>query len=495
MTADRTVALWSRFAALAVTLLIPGSGSLWIDEAQTFRHVAQPTLAALSRGLLADQYSEGLMPLSMLVAWLGGQLIGTNEWQMRAPNILWAALAVLAFARLGRLWRVPTAPIIVALQPFLWYYGNEARPYALQIACGAWLAAGCGEILQSRRLDGRTLLPVLVAAAALVASTMFGMITVVAVVMFLAVLGWREGWVVTRGARVQTALGVVWCTGLTAYYIWKVATGAKGARLWDVGVQNLGFALYELMGFTGLGPGRDELRQLARADGVVGAVTGLAADPVLPALLLLLLSVIAIAMVRGWQREERRRELIVYLGVCALVMGTTFTLALLARFPFWGRHLAPIFPFYCAVLVLGVASLRRSARSPALRIGVPLALVLVLAASSAQLRWSPRHARDDYRSASEIALAALRAGRDVWWSADPQAAAYYGLPVATKGSSGQVAHLLTDRPGRGKILPAPDMIITSKRDIFDPAGEIGRIISAQHFRPTHRLKALTVWER
>jgi hypothetical protein len=39
------------------------------------------------------------------------------------------------------------------------------------------------------------------------------------------------------------------------------------------------------------------------------------------------------------------------------------------------------------------------------------------------------------------------------------------------------------------------MIVMSKRDIFDPAGELGRIISAQHFRPTHRLKAFTVWER
>jgi hypothetical protein len=496
MISDRTIAIWSAFTALAITLLIPGSGSLWIDEAQTFHHVAQPTFSALWRDLLADQKSEGLMPLGMFVAWVSGQLIGSSEWQMRAPNILWAALTVLAFVRLGRLWHAPSAPILVAVQPFLWYYGNEARPYALQIACGAWLAVGCAEVLESRRLDARTLLPILVASAALVASTMFGIITAVAVAMILAALGWHERWVITRGAQAEMVLGVLWWASLGAYYVWKVASGAKGARLWDVGLQNLGFAFYEFSGFAGLGPGRDELRQLGRTGGVAGAVYGLAADPVWIVLLLALLSAVAVALRLAWQREERRRELLVYAGVCALVVGTTFTLSLLAGFPFWGRHLAPIFPFYCALLALGVESLRRTSWPQLLRVGVVASLLMVLAFSSAQLRWSSRHAKDDYRSAATIALTALRAGRNVWWSADSEAAAYYGLPLLKEvGRPGKAAYLPVTLLGRSTPLPVPDMIVMSKSDVFDPAGELGRMIRAQHFRATHRLKAFTVWER
>jgi hypothetical protein len=119
----------------------------------------------------------------------------------------------------------------------------------------------------------------------------------------------------------------------------------------------------------------------------------------------------------------------------------------------------------------------------------------MLALSSAELRWSPRHARDDYRSASAIALKALEAGRNVWWSADPVAAAYYGLPFAKKGGDGRVAQLRISHSGREAVLPLPDMIVTSKWDVFDPEGELGRVIRTQHYRPTHRLKAITVWER
>ena len=496
MISDRTVATVSTLVALTVTVLIPGNGSLWIDEAQTFHHVAQPTFTALWRGILGDQNSESLMPLGMFVAWLGGQILGTGEWQMRALNIHWGVLTVLAFVRLGSIWRAPWAPILVVVQPFFWYYGNEARPYVLQIAGGAWLAAGCAEVLQARRLDARTCLPILVSSAALVASTMFGIVTVVAVAMMLAVLWWNERWVITGRARLQFGLGVLWCTSLSAYYIWKVATGAKGAKLWDVGLHNLGFALYEFLGFAGLGPGRDDLRQMGRAGGVEAAVYGLAVDPVWLLLLFALLSALAVALRLTWQKQERKREFFVYAGVWALVVGTTFIASVLARFPFWGRHLAPVFPFYCTLLVLGVESLRRTPWPRALRVGVEAALLLMLASSAAQLRWSSRHARDDYRSATAIALTALQAGRDVWWLADPKAAAYYGLPFSGEGESpGKAAHLAGSLVRKGTALPVPDMIVMSKRDVFDPGGDVARIITAQGFRATHPLKAFTVWER
>lgn len=497
MISDRTIAIWSALTALAITLLMPGSGSLWIDEAQTFHHVAQPTFSALCTGLLADQRSEALMPLGMFVAWVGGQLIGASEWQMRAPNILWAALTVLAFVRLGQFWHAPWAPIVVAVQPFLWYYANEARPYVLQIGCGAWLAAGCAELLESRRLDARTVLLVTVASALLVGSTMFGVITVGAVAVVLGALWQRERWAISRGARAGIALGVLWCAGFVAYYVWKVASGAAGAKLWEVGLPNLGFALYEFAGFAGLGPGRYELRELARSGGVVRAVHGLAADLFWLALLASLLSAVGFALGATWQKGGRRREVIVYAAVCALVSGTTFMLSLLARFPFWGRHLAPIFPFYCALLVLGLDSLRRTSWPAMVRVGVAASLLALLAFSSGRLRWSSRHAKDDYRSAAATAVSALRTGRDVWWSADQAAAVYYGLALSEGPSQrGKVAHLFVPgTPERIPPLPVPDMIILSKPDVSDPAGEVGRLITAQQFRATQRFKAFTVWER
>jgi hypothetical protein len=494
MISNQTIAVGSALAALATTPLMPSSGSLWIDEAQTFHHVAQPTFSAFYSGLLTTEFSEGLMPLGMFAAWLGGQLIGMSEWEMRAPNILWATLAVLAFVRLGRLWHASWAPIVIAVQPFLWYYANEARPYALQIACGAWLAAGCAEALESRRLETPIVVLLVVASAALVATSLFGVITVGAVAVGLSAFCWRERWPITRGARAGIALGVLWCIGFGGYYVWKVASGVAGSRIWEVGLQNLGFALYEFTGLMGLGPGRQELRELAREGDVAGVLQGLAADPGWLAVLTALLCVAGVALWTAWHERERRREVALHAAVCALVAGATFALALVARFPFWGRHLAPVFPFYCALLVLGLACLVRMSWPAVVRVGLPASLIALLAFSSAQVRWSSRHAKEDYRSVAALAVSGLRTGRNVWWAADPEAAAYYGLAVSTgTPQPGKAAYLFVTMPKRS--VPMPDLIVMSKPDVYDPAGQVDRLIGAHHFRRTQSFKGFTIWER
>jgi len=84
MISSRTIAICSAVTALAMTMLMPGSESLWIDEAQTFHHMAQPTLGALFSGLLTDQKSEALMPLGMFIAWVGGKLTKLGPMPFRS---------------------------------------------------------------------------------------------------------------------------------------------------------------------------------------------------------------------------------------------------------------------------------------------------------------------------------------------------------------------------------------------------------------------------
>ena len=140
----RMTTLPKAFAIVAfiLCLFMPSAQSLWIDEAQTWHYASAPTVGALFSELNTTHTSEGLMPLGMLVPWAGIRIFGEGEWQLRALNILWAAVAVGAFLVLGRRWRVPWAPLFMAVQPFLWYYADEARPYALQIAASAWLLVG-----------------------------------------------------------------------------------------------------------------------------------------------------------------------------------------------------------------------------------------------------------------------------------------------------------------------------------------------------------------
>src|SRR5436190_20662327 len=110
------------FLAIALILccFMPTTQSLWVDEAQTWRLASLPSVGALFSNLWSTHASEGLMPLGMFVAWLASRLSGMSEWQLRSVNIVWAAMAVIAFFNLGRRWRVPWAPLFLAIQPFLW---------------------------------------------------------------------------------------------------------------------------------------------------------------------------------------------------------------------------------------------------------------------------------------------------------------------------------------------------------------------------------------
>jgi uncharacterized membrane protein len=73
-----------------------------------------------------------------------------QEWQLRAVNLLWGALAVVGMYRVGQRLKIPWLPLLLASQPYFWFYMNEARPYALQLACGTGLLVALVEFYFAR---------------------------------------------------------------------------------------------------------------------------------------------------------------------------------------------------------------------------------------------------------------------------------------------------------------------------------------------------------
>jgi hypothetical protein len=134
--------------SLGSGLFMVGSDSLWIDEGQILPLTRQSSFSDWMAALLANQKSEAQMPLSMFVAWVAGKVLGESEWQIRSLNALWVALAGTAVGRLGQVLRLPILLPLFLVQPFLWYYANEARPYALLICISAWLVAVWGSVHQ-----------------------------------------------------------------------------------------------------------------------------------------------------------------------------------------------------------------------------------------------------------------------------------------------------------------------------------------------------------
>src|SRR5205809_1270715 len=195
------IAPWAALLiALLLTLFIPSHDSLWLDEAQTASYAAQPTFADVLRKLATDSQSDAQMPLGMMSAWFGGRILGTGEWELRAPNIAWAIVAILGLWMTARRLRLPGLELLFAVHPFLWFYANEARPYTMQLAAASWLLFGVVDCIH-RRATGRVWIWALAMGAIVVAgASMLGLVMVASVLVVLTVIIMKESWFIPRSS-------------------------------------------------------------------------------------------------------------------------------------------------------------------------------------------------------------------------------------------------------------------------------------------------------
>jgi hypothetical protein len=491
--------IWLVFA-LALVALMPSDQSLWIDEGFTVPYAQEGGFAQFMSRLENEQGSEALMPLGMFSSWAGAKIFGRSELGLRAVSALWAGIAVLLFWRTGLVVGFAWLPALLACHPFLWYYAGEARPYAMVIAMSSGMLYGFVTILSSESKTSRGLRTLLLFGLLLCATQVLGVMPfiVVAGVVGLVLLRRRWGPQPRDLPAIVVSGGVLIALGL--YYARVLSRGAdvNWGGPWKVGFGNLLFSAYELLGFTGFGPGRYELRQGAIEAGVGGALGSLA-HPATVGLVVLTLIYVLI-LVRFWRRFRSDRcatdRIALVVGfVTAGTAGTMAVLYLLVGSIFWGRHLASLLPFL--VLAAGVAA------SAPIRIGqrafavLPWLLGATLLASSLTVRFNQDHGRDDYRGAARIAQRAAQEGKTVWWAAAPETAEYYGVVFCRADPGDRQACVVQtgNREERSlEHLPKPAVILLSKPELYDTTGAVQSYIQEHGFQLTRRLMAFEVFE-
>jgi hypothetical protein len=175
-----------------------------------------------------------------------------------------------------------------------------------------------------------------------------------------------------------------------------------------------------------------------------------------------------------------------------------FALGMIVHYPFWGRHLAPIFPFIVFLMALAVTECRRGAQShPTLA----SALCITLLVSSLMVRFDPEHSRDDYRAAAGAAIHSLELGQITWWSASAGPALYYGLPLCEPHESwterGSPCAVYVENQSHLVLasLPEPDIVMMTKNDLFDTNGALRHYLAERGFEETEHFKAFSVLSR
>jgi mannosyltransferase len=144
-------------AGAAVRFATLGQQGYWYDEAVTVDLVRHP----LSMMLREIPHTESTPPLYYVLAWAWSRVVGTGEFGLRALSALAGTLTVplvydagrrLASRRSGLI-----AAALVAFNPLLIWYGQEARAYALATLLAAGSFALFARILRAREPGWRLL--------------------------------------------------------------------------------------------------------------------------------------------------------------------------------------------------------------------------------------------------------------------------------------------------------------------------------------------------
>ncbi|HXQ89537.1 MAG TPA: glycosyltransferase family 39 protein [Solirubrobacterales bacterium] len=284
-----------RFATL-------GAQSYHHDEIVTASRVLR---VGFGHAMDAVGFSESAPPLYYALAWLWTQVAGTGEWGLRSLSAV-AGVATIPVAYLvGRELRGERAGLLaaalVAVNPMLLWYSQEARAYALLILFCALALLFCVRALGREREGRRDLVLWGVFSALALATHYFAVFPLIAEVVLL----WRR-----RGRAIAPGL---WIVGLAA------------ALLAPLAYHQMSYGHAEWIGKFSLGHRLGEVA-ISFMVGEIGDIIGRVESPE-PALVPLALVIAAFVVLAARGDAGERRAAVVPLAVAATAIGVPLLLA------------------------------------------------------------------------------------------------------------------------------------------------------------------------
>lgn len=498
LRASREADFWL-VAALLLLVWMPSGQSLWIDEAEEARYAMVESFAAWLAELRSDDKSQSQMPLAMLVRFLAAAFLGHGEFALRAINYLWGGLTLICFWRAGRMLRLPWLPMLVAAHPFYWFYMDEARPYAMTIFAASlttlgWLgvfptgAESLPSSQEASRQKRQGWIAFICGALLLIYTNILGVFTTAALFAVIFYHAVKVPGFLPRRWGLALMLWLLLALPVGLWYAHTILQdfGGKKAAVASLGLPNIIFSAYEFSGFAGLGLERNALRAAVAEHGLQSGLTALLPYAAPLAALVFIWLAIAFCAWRVWG------NLISEVWWKALLAAAVLSLAFIAGAsyvkgsPFWGRHLASIFPLFIMLLGYSLGVIRAKAHFAGTMLLT--SLLLCWLASSLQLRFVDRFSKDDYRGAASFAKAALARGETVIWGGNASAAVYYGV------DGERLRILFNPKPDEVAELPGHSaIVILSKPDAYDCYGSLREYLKQHNADEIGTLQAFGIY--
>lgn len=497
---------------VAIMLLAITNESLWIDEFWNAYFANLGSVRELYELLLIPSGSQ--TPLHFTYNYFWGQIVPTSELGLRLAN-----LPLFVIGQLSLFWALRAYPkkfaylflALSALHPMVWQYANEARPYIMIYAGSEMILAYILHLHATKANGGRvsTLFSAIFAVGSILlfGASLLGVFWVFAACLYIANFHYQHlDWRYLKSGGTVALVGIFLATTslLSIYYLNSLLQGGGASRISSTTAATLLFDGYELLGLSGIGPGRLELRE-----------TGLTSLGPYWILLIPVTLIILATLIKGVQEATKqigsRGQFILICALGLLPLAIVIFSGFAMHWRVLGRHLIAEIPLLNLLFALGLAKFFEKGinRRWTFQSMIAMAFLLIIAYSSCSLRFAERHRKDDYQAVAAIAQQEVSKGKRVWWAADSLGARYYGLP----GEFDYIGEL-TGRPkpyacinkqGVQSInaatgdcldnLSPPDIVIFSKPETFDKTGAIAAYLKARNFEKVQILPAFTIWRR
>lgn len=482
--------------------------SLWIDEGFTVWFAYHGDFQSFLRSMIGTRGEPGdpqfIFYLLHIWGWI--KLFGASELSLRAANIPFAVICAYSLHWASRhlfwsnhLWA------LFCLSPFFWFYLNEARPYAAimafsSVACVALLAYLADPFRYGKHAPWYCLIALFLGWGMHILT--FFLFPVLLILVAMSVYGNPE----LRSLFLRHWRRPVLCTlpafsALAVFFAYVSANGVNKID-GDPGLANLAFILYEFVGLAGLGPPRNEIRQ------VQDLAVFLPYWPWLVFALIVFLTVMY--SVLGGTRSRLARNL-AFSVACGIVIA--LFVSRFEHFKVLGRHMAVLFPPLLMTLLVSPPRPHLSYRSSRLAMASITALAFVWGISDLRLVFLSKYQKDSYREASSLALTKSREeGAVIIWAADPITARYYGITVENWAPSSDFdINLRLERSAPASAVagsswdlnkattqlatsPVSTILVLSRPESFDPQETWRTLIRNQHPSEIARLNSMTVYE-
>ena len=483
--------------------------SLWIDEGFTVWFASHQGFHSFLVSLIGSRGAPGdpQFIFYLLYMWEWIKLFGASEISLRAANIPFAVLLVytVSWASRNLFWHRHLWALF-CVSPFFWFYLNEARPYVALVS----FATVASVMLVAYLIDpGRHHK---FAPWACCLALFFSWGTHILAMFLFPTLAILVALSLARDSTLRSTFLQHWrrpvlcCApaflALGSFYAWVSSYGVNKIEA-NPSVRNLAFAIYEFTGFAGLGPPRNEIRQVQHISVFM---------PYWPLLLLGIVSLAAVAFFISWTHPPKIVRNLVMSTVAGLAIA--FAVSIVEHFQVLGRHLAAFFPLILMMAMIGPKnslSWSRSYRKASLAL---TGLALVWVVSDLRLVLLNKYEKDSYREACAIALSRARQdGAVILWAADPVTAGYYGLTVTPGedsppriGPYQQAGPLSADRAVAAYSWSTeqtgayfansstPTILVLSKPETFDSLGAWSARIREEEPEQIAHLNAVSIFE-